>query len=480
MANLINNVNQGNQSQLDLLVDAYKRTQQPKVNDLETRKTQLEARRNFFNGLNSRLNSLINSLDKFTLSNSIDNFKKKTVTSSDSSVITATASTDADLTSYNVKVNQLASKDVLLSNQQTLANNFGLAANTYSFDITIGSNTKTVNVTLDGSETFETGMKKIVNAINNTTDIGVKAAFVKDSTTTGRISITSNESGANNRIQFTDSAILSNIGIDTTTLQPNTTNRTVSTTTNAGFTKADYNQLNSKLIVNNIEITRSTNTIDDAIDGITFNLLKAQSVNDNEVLLTTEVDTNAVKSFIEPLLKDINELMNFISSNANQRRGDSAINTLWNQLRGIPSGNLNPNGGNNELKFLSDIGIKIDRNSNLSINDINKLKDKLIQSPNEIYNLFAGADGLVIKLNNAIEPFKGESNLIRSRTNSLNNLIDQNIKKTNEIKNRIDIQAESLRKQYLGYMKALNAAQSQYNLLGTFSVDRSGYNSLLI
>jgi len=480
MANLINNVNQRNQSQLDLLVDAYKRTQQPKVNDLETRKTQLEARRNFFNGLNSRLNSLINSLDKFTLSNSIDNFKKKTVTSSDSSVITATASTDADLTSYNVKVNQLASKDVLLSNQQTLANNFGLAANTYSFDITIGSNTKTVNVTLDGSETFETGMKKIVNAINNTTDIGVKAAFVKDSTTTGRISITSNESGANNRIQFTDSAILSNIGIDTTTLQPNTTNRTVSTTTNAGFTKADYNQLNSKLIVNNIEITRSTNTIDDAIDGITFNLLKAQSVNDNEVLLTTEVDTNAVKSFIEPLLKDINELMNFISSNANQRRGDSAINTLWNQLRGIPSGNLNPNGGNNELKFLSDIGIKIDRNSNLSINDINKLKDKLIQSPNEIYNLFAGADGLVIKLNNAIEPFKGESNLIRSRTNSLNNLIDQNIKKTNEIKNRIDIQAESLRKQYLGYMKALNAAQSQYNLLGTFSVDRSGYNSLLI
>lgn len=480
MANLINNVNQRNQSQLDLLVDAYKRTQQPKVNDLETRKTQLEARRNFFKGLNSRLNSLINSLDKFTLSNSIDNFKKKTVTSSDSSVITATASTDADLTSYNVKVNQLASKDVLLSNQQTLANNFGLAANTYSFDITIGSNTKTVNVTLDGSETFETGMKKIVNAINNTTDIGVKAAFVKDSTTTGRISITSNESGANNRIQFTDSAILSNIGIDTTTLQPNTTNRTVSTTTNAGFTKADYNQLNSKLIVNNIEITRSTNTIDDAIDGITFNLLKAQSVNDNEVLLTTEVDTNAVKSFIEPLLKDINELMNFISSNANQRRGDSAINTLWNQLRGIPSGNLNPNGGNNELKFLSDIGIKIDRNSNLSINDINKLKDKLIQSPNEIYNLFAGADGLVIKLNNAIEPFKGESNLIRSRTNSLNNLIDQNIKKTNEIKNRIDIQAESLRKQYLGYMKALNAAQSQYNLLGTFSVDRSGYNSLLI
>jgi len=480
MANLINNVKQGNQSQLDLLVEAYKRTQQPKVNDLETRKTQLEARRNFFKGLNSRLNSLINSLDKFTLSNSIDNFKKKTVTSSDSSVITATASTDADLTSYNVKVNQLASKDVLLSNQQTLANNFGLAANTYSFDITIGSNTKTVNVTLDGSETFETGMKKIVNAINNTTEIGVKAAFVKDSTTTGRISITSNESGANNRIQFTDSAILSNIGIDNTTLQPNTTNRTVSTTTNAGFTKADYNQLNSKLIVNNIEIIRSTNTIDDAIDGITFNLLKAQSVNDNEVLLTTEVDTNAVKSFIEPLLKDINELMNFISSNANQRRGDSAINTLWNQLRGIPSGNLNPNGGNNELKFLSDIGIKIDRNSNLSINDINKLKDKLIQSPNEIYNLFAGADGLVIKLNNAIEPFKGESNLIRSRTNSLNNLIDQNIKKTNEIKNRIDIQAESLRKQYLGYMKALNAAQSQYNLLGTFSIDRSGYNSLLI
>lgn len=480
MASLINNVNQGNQSQLDLLVEAYKRTQQPKVTDLETRKSQLEARRNFFNGLNSRLNTLINSLDKFTLSNSIDNFKKKTVTSTDNSVITATANTDAELASYSVKVNQLATKDVLISNQHTLANSFGLAANTYSFDITIGSSTKTVNVSLDGTETFETGMKKIVNAINSTNDIGVKAAFVKDSSSTGRISITSNELGADNRIQFTDSAILSNIGIDTTTLQANSTNRTVSTATSAGFVKADYNQLNSKLVVNNIEITRSTNTIDDAIDGITFNLLKAQNVNDNEVLLTSEVDANGVKSFIEPLLKDINELMNFISSNAIQRRGDSAINNLWNQLRGIPSGNLNPNGGTNELKFLSDIGIKIDKNNNLSINDIEKLKNKLIQSPNQIYNLFAGTDGLVTKLNDAIEPFKGESNLIRSRTNSLNNLIDQNVKKTNEIKNRIDTQAESLRKQYLGYLKAMNAAQSQYNLLSTFSIDRSGYNSLLI
>ena len=51
---------------LDQLVEAFRQTQQSKVDQITQRTTDLENRRSFFNGLNTRLNALVSQLDKFT------------------------------------------------------------------------------------------------------------------------------------------------------------------------------------------------------------------------------------------------------------------------------------------------------------------------------------------------------------------------------------------------------------------------------
>ncbi|MBI5325561.1 MAG: hypothetical protein HZB41_09890, partial [Ignavibacteriae bacterium] len=48
----------GSMSQLDLMVEAYRKTEQPKINALNTKKQNLQKRQAFFNTLNSKLNTL--------------------------------------------------------------------------------------------------------------------------------------------------------------------------------------------------------------------------------------------------------------------------------------------------------------------------------------------------------------------------------------------------------------------------------------
>lgn len=480
MADILSGIDSGgSQNQLDLLVDAYKKSQQTQLTQLTTKKTDLETKKTFFNGLNSRLNSLISNLDKLSANDANTNFEKRKVTSSDNTYLTATATLDANLDVMYAKVERLATKDVLISEQKNLSDSFGLAAGDYTFDISNGSNTKSITVSLDGTENFESGMKKIADAINSVDDPQIRASFVKDSSSTGRLSLTSSDTGSDNKITFSDSPILNSIGLDNSVLLGNTNNRTISIGSGAGYKTADFNDLNSMLTLDNITITRSSNTIDDAINGMTFTLLKAQKADDSELSLTTEVNTDSVKSYIDPLLTNINDLMSFVQSNTQIKRGDSAVSNLFGDLRSIYSQNLNPDASDNEPRYLSDIGIKSDSNGKLSIADLDKLKKSLIEDPTKVAELFTGANGLASQINKAIAPFKGDSGLIQSRTSSLNSQIDLNKKRTDEINSRIDMQAESLRKQYMSYMQSLYSAQAQSSLLGTFQVDTSGYNSLL-
>lgn len=242
----LNSVLSTGQSQTDALIESYKATQQSKVNTLNERKNLLQSRDSFYTTLNSRLNSLVEKIDEFTSKESKNKFLAKSVSSSDSNFVTATAESNALLGSNSLRVERLASNDVLVSDRMTLSTAFGETAGTKSFDITINSTTKQVNVTFDGTETNEQALKKIVNAINNTEDIEVNASYIKDTNSTGRITLSSASTGTDNRIIFSESSVLDKIGLNPDDLQISTQTRTVATDSTAGYKKADYQHLDSK------------------------------------------------------------------------------------------------------------------------------------------------------------------------------------------------------------------------------------------
>lgn len=453
-----------NMSQLDLMVSAYRKTEQPKINALNTKKQALQKRQSFFNTLNSKLTALIGNIDTFTASNAASKFITRSITSSDSTVLTATASSTANIGVNAVKVDRLATSDLLISDRMTLASATSLVPDTYSFTI----NGVTGNVTLTADDdTNEEVMQKLSTAINNTDNIGVTASYIKVDSTYGKFTLTSTDTGSSNDIDFTDSSVLTAFGITNAALNPHTATRTTATETTAGFKTANYSDLDAKVQINGVNIYRSSNTINDALTGITLNLVKPQSVDDQAVTMTTSVDRAAVENLIQPILNTYNDILKYLKQDSSVLRGDSAISSLYSKVRLIVSEEVtsaNPN----DPKFLTDIGIKIGSDGTLSINDHDRLLEVLQDDPEKVSNLFTTSDSFVAKLNSTISNLTGDDGLIPARTKSLSEQIDSTTKRTETIQKNIDKKADMLRKEYENILSLFYKAQSQYDFLGTF------------
>ncbi len=195
--------NTSSTSQSDILVEAYKQTQQSKIDALDDKQADLEKRSVFYTSLNSRINSLVSTLDKFQADDVESKFVTRQVSNSDTSVLSVSADGDAIIGLNTVKVNRLATNDVLITERQTLSDEFGLSG-TKNFTISVKDRDFDVSVEFDGTETVEEALKKITNAVNdigyededgNDQKITLSASLIKDTNTTGRITFTSKEAG---------------------------------------------------------------------------------------------------------------------------------------------------------------------------------------------------------------------------------------------------------------------------------------------
>jgi flagellar hook-associated protein 2 len=467
----LNSVLSSSQNQSDMLVESYKATQQPAINTLTDKRTLLQSRKSFFSVLNTRINSLSTQLDKFKASDVMDKFFAKSVSSSDTSVATATAKSDATLNNNSLKVERLASNDLLITSRLALADAFGEVAGTQTFAFTVGSTSKDVSVDFDGTETNEQAMKKIVQAINSTEDLEINASFVKDTSTTGRISLNSKNTGTDNRITFAQNSVLDKLGLNPDTLLSNTNTRVLTTDTTAGFKIADADTLDSKFELNGINITRSSNTIDDVLTGVTLNLLKTQKAEDAAITLTTTVNSESVQNFVKELLTSMNDIISNISNNRDIRRNESSVANLMQNLKNAALTKFND--GTGGPQYLVEIGIKFDNSGFLTISDTEKFKKALEENPQKLADMFAGENGLATIVSDIISPFKGSTGFVSEREKNLNTQIDYTSKRITETETRIDTQAESMRKQYQSYLKLFYDAQNQSAYLNGF-VSTSG------
>lgn len=461
----------GSSSQLDLLVQSYKSSQQPRVNALIVKRDSLTNKKSFYDGLYSRVTTMMTGLDRFDKSDIAQDFITRKTTSSDSTIVTASADYQAILGSSSVKVERLARNDVLISDRLTLADDFKAKAGDYSFDLTVGDETFTVDVTLSGEETAEQAMTKIVNAVNSVEGITVNAALVKDTPDTGRITFTSAETGGDNRIRFSEkgNGILKNLGFKEGQLKSEDETRVVAGDATAGYVVADYSELNSIIVVNGVQVTRNTNTINDALSGVTLNLAQEQDEDESAIQLKTEVGLEEFKSLVEPLLNKFNSLTEFLYQNKSNVRREASLNTLQYTLRNLYSTSLT-DGEDGRPQYLSEIGISIDSaTGKLSITDEESLREALEDDPSKVSDLFLGENGFVSKLEEAVERFHGSEGLVKSRSLSLNDQIDRANDRIEEMEGRIDAQAAILYDEYKTMLQLYLEQQSQYSMLSSYS-----------
>ncbi|EPP0988066.1 flagellar filament capping protein FliD [Yersinia enterocolitica] len=296
--------------------------------------------------------------------------KNKTSTSI-KEVATVSANEKALKGNYSFFVEQLASAHQL--------------AYTGLTDTAVKAEQGPLDLTVNG-ESFSVELKKVetladlAHAINNAKDNpGVTASVVRSN---GQqiLLLTSDKSGAANKIEFSGNspAIFSG-----------NSPKLLSSAQDSVVYIGDPSQ--------NLKIESSSNTLDKVIDGVTIELTKAQKAGDPLLEIKVEVEPAQTETQIKKFIDAFNGAKSAVGSN-NSDSLSTALKQNLNSLVGKVYGG----------KTLGMIGVSFDRNGDLKL-DSKKLTEVLKTSPTLITDLMSGSDGLIKKLDKALDPYLNAS-----------------------------------------------------------------------
>ncbi len=353
------------------LIDELVKAERQPITLLERRQTTLQKNVSLLQEVNGKLSALKSAATK--LSTAASFFIKK-VTSANEESLGVTAGSNADVGNRLITVSALARASTLAS--ASFNDTTTTTVGTGTLGITVG--TTTTNVTVDLSNNTLQGIR---DAINNS-GANVTAAIVpeNDSTTpTYRLVVNGKNPGTANAASLDTSGIA--LGFSDVTL---------------GFTTTQPAQ-NASLTIDGIAISRSTNTISDAINGVTLDV-KATAASPIQV--TVNNNTDAIKTQLNDFVKAYNEVQSFVATQTKYDSvtkttgpliGDSALRSLQSSLRGVIATTVV-----GTPSVLAEIGVTSQRDGTLSVDDA-KLSSALQTSLTGVSNLFLAASTGVAK-----------------------------------------------------------------------------------
>jgi len=352
---------------------------------LDNKESEINAELSVFGLIQSAITEL--RLPARTLSNP-DLFDSKSATSGSSAFSAVVDSSSASTGSYQLEVNALAVSQTLTT--RTLLNDSDTTAlGTGSLSITVGGTT--ANVVIDSSNNTLEG---IAAAINEESSLGVTATVLN--TGSGyKLVLNSDETGIANEIeiQVTDTGD----GSDT---DENGLSRLSYT---AGALNLDLSQaaVDAAFELNGVPITRSSNTVDDVIPGVTLSLTGTNDGAPSSLVVAndTEEVVTKVKEFIEKfnaLQTLINDNSEFDPSGASENGlllGDATTRTMMAQVRRV-LGNAVGGLESANVRSLSEVGISTDYKTGLLNFDESTFNKKLASDPKDVAAIF-GEQGRV-------------------------------------------------------------------------------------
>jgi flagellar hook-associated protein 2 len=273
-----------------------------------------------------------------------------------------------DLTS-TITVNALAQAQSLKS--ASFAANQTFNTGTLSFTVGTGSPV-TINVT--SSNNTVAGIAQAINAQNGGVTANVVTAADGSSTL-----VLKGKAGAAQA--FTVS------GSDTGTGGQSLSSLSYGGGATGGMTQTLAAQ-DASLTVDGVTVTRSSNSFDDVIPGVSMTLTGTGNVS-----LSSKVPTDAIGQAVNDFVSAYNSLMSEITTataaagngtDAGPLRGNQSIRALKDQLSKLTTTNLNASG---TVRTLAELGVKTGLDGTLSV-DQPTLSKMLTNYPNDVAQMF--------------------------------------------------------------------------------------------
>ncbi|GMQ88681.1 MAG: flagellar filament capping protein FliD [Gammaproteobacteria bacterium] len=417
------------------IVDQLMAIERRPLNRLESSKQDLQVQLSAFGTLKSSLASFQTALSDLKTLNA---FEVYTADSADETAFTATADSTAATGFTDIQVVNLAEAHKMgsLAIADTGTTTLGGAGDQVTF--TVNGNAFTVN---GGGMT----LTQLRDAINDAPDnTGVSATIITETTGSNRLVLTATNTGNTNAINLSFTGTLG---------------------TDLGLT--DINnplQLDSQLLIDGLyTITRSSNTISDAISGITLNLKGATTT---AVQMNVSRDSAAVTASVQAFVDAYNELQTTIDSlsgEGNDLEADNTLRSIENLIKDVF--NTPPGAITSSFTYLSEVGVSFQRDGKFSLDSV-ALQKAIDSDFAGMAELFANDNqGYLFRVDALVSTFVQTDGFIDTRQDGLNTRIDTVDQRILDMEYRLEIREQRLLNQFTALDVLVANLQSTGNFL---------------
>ncbi len=459
----------GNGLDFGQVVDQLVKVAQLPVDRLTKKRTDLNTKLTDLTTVSTKVATLQSAAEALRLSTSFD---RTTVSVSDSTVLSASASSSGATGTYSVRVVQLAQSHQIVSKAAKAVSSgttdiVSDGSATFTFQVGSGSS-QTVNL---GSAATLADLRDQINDLG----AGVTASLINTGTEAApsyRLALSSNSTGSDNAITIvadgTDLDLLNGSGtggIDT-----------LSAAQNAEIQIGDQS-------LDPLTIERSSNTITDAIPGLSLTLTKTTGAETVQVSLSQDVD--AVKANVKALATAYNEVVKFINErttyDVTTKQGgvffnESSARTVISQLRTALSSSVS---GATTYTSVGQIGFKTERDGTITVDD-GQLTTALSTNYSAVKALFTNqgaATGLAQSLVSAVDALNdvvgGALTLRKNGLTSEITRVGDDIARQEDSVSRYE---ERLRRQFAALDGLLRQLQGQSSFLQSQSSSNQSQN----
>ena len=398
--------------------------------------TALDKREKLATASVSALGSIKSALSTFNDAlkslNSTSNLASLQATVADSSRLTATASASAVPGNYSMEVQSLAAPASLTTSASNASAALDSSGNGY---LQIAPRSGAAwHLSIAATDTLANVRDKINSASDNP---GITATVI-NADNGAHLVLTSTKIGTAGSFSITSS------------LWPD----------------ASADGTDATLLVNGQSITRSSNTISDAIDGVTLNLLKTTDSGSSTTLQVAN-DTSALQTKLNSVVTAYNKLQTLLKNQSSGYDstdpsktpliGDAMVQALSRSLRTSFTG---PGASaTQDFKVAANFGLSVDRYGVMSL-DTSKLSTAMANGGTlKLDKLLNASDGVVTRLNSYIKPYLDFNGNIDARTRSLN---DQ-LKKISTSRTEQDDRLTKLQSNLSRQFQAMDSLVAGYN-----------------
>ena len=431
------------------LIGALMGAERAPLTRMEADKVWLNNRLVAFQDFDGRLNGF---LDKIKNLGDRDQYFKRSVSTDSTDFFNVTASNEALAnTSYQIEVESLAQVQKNYSNSvDGLGNDIGFSSKTDqilgtgSFIVNIDGTDHSIDITAENNS-----LEGLMTAINDA-DIGVSAAIINDGT------------GSPYRLTLTGQNVGDAFTMDSSGLVGGT----------ESFSNFEESQpaTQAHIIVDGLDIYSESNTVSEAIPGVTLDLLKAETGTNTTISISQ--NNSAVAANIKEFIDGYNEVVSFVTGQSTMGEtqggilaGDSGLNAIKRHLQDTLTTLTNNSGS---FKALSELGLETQKDGTISLNS--ETLDKAIESDLEsVVSLLAGEEdgdgGLSTVFDNYLESLTNSTDgMLAGRKTSITSNIGRIDDRIEMAELRLGKREETLRAQFtaMEQMVSLMNAQSSF------------------